>query len=235
VLLLCLLFLQNYLYEKTFFSTLYLSLAISIKLIPVFLLLFLFCRREFKLIWLILFCTILIIFIPITITGEKFFFYYSEYITKFLFSNLSLTDEKEHQSGMFFSLIGLLRFTNSIIASGFIPSIICLFLISGFYLFMDKYIFKENSVIFFLYLLGFLLINPISETHHLVFVTPILFLIIFKLRGKSFKKNIFAYSILLISIILLFLGKTFHYLYFPSIISMIILFIKQYSDSKFKK
>ena len=94
--------------SNTFLTSLFLAIAISVKLVPVFLLLYLLIRKEYKLIMYVVFLTFVFILLPAVIIGENIFTYYSFYFQKFLSANLSPALNEEYQSGMFFSLTGLI-------------------------------------------------------------------------------------------------------------------------------
>lgn len=227
LLFLCCLFYVNYKKSNTFLTSLFLSIAISVKLVPVFLLVYLLIRKEYKLIMYVVFLTFIFILLPVVIIGENIFTYYNFYFQKFLSANLSPALNEEYQSGMFYSLTGLIKFINPVLTTGLLPTIICLAVVMLFFILTDKYYIKNNkTLIFFLYLCGFLLISPVSETHHLIFLGPLIILILADYWINYRQKNYLDYIVLLIVIILLFAGKNYHYLYFPMIVISIVLFIK---------
>lgn len=227
VLFLCCLFYVNYKKRNTFLTSLFLSVAISVKLVPVFLLLFLLIRKEYKLIMYVVFLTFVFILLPAVIIGENIFTYYNFYFHKFLSTNLAPGFNEEYQSGMFFSLAGFVKFINPVLITGLLPTIICMVVVASFFIFADKYYSKNNgTIIFFLYLCSFLLISPVSETHHLIFLGPLIILILADYWINYRQKSYLDYVVLLIVIILLFAGKSFHYLYFPMIVISMILFLR---------
>ncbi|MBL0109315.1 MAG: hypothetical protein IPP52_19100, partial [Ignavibacteria bacterium] len=71
-----------------------------------------------------------------------------------------------------------------------------------------------------------MLISPVSETHHLIFLGPLIILILADYWINYRQKTYLDYIVLLIVIVLLFAGKNYHYLYFPMIVSSMVLFIK---------
>lgn len=236
VLFLCLLFFVNYKKCNAVSASIFLSVAISIKLVPVFLLLFLFMRKKYKMIMVVMILTVIFILLPFVITGEKIITYYEFYFQNFLSSNLSSVYNDEYQSGMFFSFIGLIKYINPILATGLLPTALCTFLVIAIYFFLEKfYIKKNNSLIYFLYLPGFLLISPVSETHHLIYLSPVIFLLLSDYWRNYSQKNYFDYFLIFIVLIFNFLGKKFNYLYFPLIIISCVLFlkdiVKEYSKS----
>ncbi|MBL0109316.1 MAG: DUF2029 domain-containing protein [Ignavibacteria bacterium] len=132
LLFLCCLFYVNYKKSNTFLTSLFLAIAISVKLVPVFLLLYLLIRKEYKLIMYVVFLTFVFILLPAVIIGENIFTYYSFYFQKFLSANLSPALNEEYQSGMFFSLTGLIKFINPMLTTGLLPTITCLAIVMAF-------------------------------------------------------------------------------------------------------
>ena len=112
VLLLCTLFLYYYLRSHRFTAALFLSAAISIKLTPLILLIYILFRRDLLTIGLvILFSIVLSFLIPYLIAGSKVFEYYSFYFNTFFNENVITKvhfSPTEYAFG--FSLVSVIRY-----------------------------------------------------------------------------------------------------------------------------
>jgi hypothetical protein len=204
------LFFLFYLSKKYFLSALFLSMAVSIKLTPAILIIYLLFERRYAMVLMISgFTIIFIFFIPMLFTGpvvKEYYLYYIEY----------------HLSGIMNSdLPGSIPSTYSIyrILCLFLGGVnkIMVFLISSIMVLIPVITFqvRTNHVcskirdlsVFSLYLLASLLISPMSETHHLILLIPVnIFIInnlIFPLKWSSGYKTGFILS----GILLLIIGK----------------------------
>ncbi|HEY5500163.1 MAG TPA: glycosyltransferase family 87 protein [Bacteroidales bacterium] len=177
VLLLCTLFLRDYLLSRNFTASLFLSMAIAIKVMPLILLVYLLCRRDFLMVGLVIFMTLILSFgVPYIIGGAATFGYYSSYWHSFIMDHIAVNGQMTH--GFAFSLTSILGF--------FIPSIpkLFTFIIAGILslapiILIQLVSRREKStekeiLIFSLYMMAILLISPLSETHHLINLFPAL-------------------------------------------------------------
>jgi hypothetical protein len=177
VLLLCTLFLRDYLLSRNCTAALFLSMAIAIKVMPLILLVYLLCRRDFLMVGLVIFMTLILSFgVPYIIGGAATFGYYSSYWHSFIMDHIAVNGQMTH--GFTFSLTSILGF--------FIPSIpkLFTFIIAGILslapiILIQLVSRREKStekeiLIFSLYMMAILLISPLSETHHLINLFPAL-------------------------------------------------------------
>ena len=181
VLLLCTLFLRDYLLSRNFTAALFLSMAIAIKVTPIILLVYLLCRRDFLMVGLVIFMTLILSFgVPYIIGGAATFGYYSSYWHSFIMDNIAVNGQMTH--GFAFSLVSIIGF--------FIPSLpkLFTFIISGIFslapIILIQFISRSEKskgkeiLLFSLYLVAVLLISPLSETHHLINLFPALLVMV---------------------------------------------------------
>lgn len=210
VLLLCTLFLRYYLLSRRFTASLFLSVAIAIKLTPLLLLVYLLCRRDFLILGLVFFMSLTLSFVvPYTIGGAATFDYYSEYLNSFLMNQLSLSGQTPQVFA--FSLTSIIGF--------FIPSIpkLFAFILAGVlalapialiqFLSHGEQSTERETLVFSLYVLSILLVSPMSETHHLINLFPALCVVVLAMLEHS--ERHFKIGALVLALVLgsLILGK----------------------------
>lgn len=185
VLFLCTLFLFCYLKNKKILASLLLAAAFVTKLTPAVFFVFLFFRKDFKSIFLaILNSLILAVLLPWLFVGSEVFDLYKEYFQSFLVSKLS----EEH-------ITGRVSFALQSVVSSVTPGIPkhLTFIVSAIIV-LAPIIYVQlktarssghsnirNLHVFSLYMLSMLLISPMSETHHMIYVYPSVLVIIFTL------------------------------------------------------
>jgi len=228
VLLFCILF-YKYMYSDDFLSSIYLSIAISIKLFPIIFFVFLIFNKKYKILLLSIIFTVLLCLLPMIIIGNKIFDYYITYFNYYLLANI-----KNQPSCNFGSQTGHIFFTVSGFLTYFFPQTkpnveikvfsIVLTLLPIIYLdfisnFNKKYF---NTYIFCLYLLASLMINPISEKHHLSAFIPAVCIIILKVVFDNTNTKKINILLIVLFFIFLFSAKINKYspMYFFSILTL---------------
>ena len=174
VLLLSVLFLKYYLDSRRVLAALMLSLAISIKLTPLIFVVYLLARRDVLYAGLTLaISTVLILGMPYAVAGQKTLEWYSVYVRSVITENLLLQGQAPH--GMSFSITSV---TASLfpsmekIVSVSIAAIVSLLPIVWAQVSSRNVGAGKQVYILGLYLLAIVLINPVSETHHLINLFP---------------------------------------------------------------
>jgi hypothetical protein len=212
VLLLCMLFLRNYLHSRSLTAALFLSLAIAIKVTPLILLVYLLCRRDFLMVGLVIFMTLFLSFgVPYIFGGAAAFAYYSSYFHSFIIGNLAANARIVH--GFTFSIISIIGF--------FMPSLpkLFTFIISGIvslapiiliqFISRGQKSMEREILLFSLYMLAILLISPLSETHHLINLLPALSVVV--VATLQYSRRYFKIGAVVLSAVLgsLVFGKFF--------------------------
>jgi len=232
ILLLCTLFLSYYEKRKIYLSSLLLALAISIKMIPLIILGFCLVKKDFKIVLLTLGFVILFILVPFIIVGDNLFTYYGYYYNLATHNVFQVELNSDTNQGMFFNLVGLVNFLFPGIKIG-----IWLHIANGLIVFLilfvvQKYFTRKTSnrgleLVFYLYVLSTLLISPMSETHHLIFLLPVIQLIMVEFWINYSKKNFNDWILSFLIVAPFFLAKYIHYsLYFILIVACFIGYIK---------
>lgn len=229
VLLLCLIFFHYWKKDEIIIAALFLAAAISIKLVPlIFIILVIQRRNYYLLIYTVIFSLLFTIVIPYLFLGEELIVIYGNYLNILLLKGTSIEIPED---SMFFTFSGFISY---IIPS--LKNVIWLKLISALLLVMallafslkmeDKFCSKNSIIVISLYFLGILLVSPMSETHHLIFILPALTIVTYNiLYLKSFNK---LTRINIIIFFLFYIAGTFYQanpFYFLSIIWLSMLLI----------
>ncbi len=229
VLLLCLIFFHYWKKDEIIIAALFLAAAISIKLVPlIFIILVIQRRNYYLLIYTVIFSLLFTIVIPYLFLGEELIVIYGNYLNILLLKGTSIETPED---SMFFTFSGFISY---IIPS--LKNVIWLKLISALLLVMallafslkmeDKFCSKNSIIVISLYFLGILLVSPMSETHHLIFILPALTIVTYNiLYLKSFNK---LTRINIIIFFLFYIAGTFYQanpFYFLSIIWLSMLLI----------
>lgn len=205
VLLLCVLFLKYYVESRKLLASVLLSAAISIKLTPLILIVYLMARREFLWVGLTLaFSIFLTLGLPYVVAGQKTVDWYSQYIQSFLVHNIAT--HSQASGGFTFSITSIASFllpTMSKLLSLMIAGMISILPIVWVQLSLHKHVTSKQTLVFSLYMLAILLINPVSETHHLINLFPAVSLV--TLAMLLYSKHHWQIGILTLTIVLLFL------------------------------
>ncbi len=231
VLLLCLIFFHYWKKDETIIAALFLAAAISIKLVPlIFLILVIQRRNYYLLIYTVLFSLLFTIVIPSLFLGKELIGIYGNYFNTLL---LKETSSEIPGDSMFFTLSGfisyIIPYLKNVIWIKLVSALLVVFALLSFSFKMkDKFYSKKSIVVISLYFLGILLVSPMSETHHLIFMLPALTVVTFNiLILKSFNK---LTRINIIIFFLFYIAGTFYQanpFYFLSIIWLSILLISE--------
>ncbi len=216
VLFFLILFLNFSSQNKVFLSSLFLAFAISIKITPVIFLAYLLIQKKYKIFVLTILLSItFIIILPYFFTGNNSLKYYEYYLSTFILHRATNFNQELQHIG--FSLTALL--------GNFFPKLAIVISLTVIMFFNILFQIKKstlpinfkNSLLFSLFLISILLISPMSEGHHLIFVLPsIIFLLYY------FFENQKEYNLLIILgiVILIFSVNSI-----PNILITIILLI----------
>jgi alpha-1,2-mannosyltransferase len=177
VLFLSVLFLKYLLDGRTSLASLSLAMAISIKIVPAVLLLFLLLERKRRAFALTILLTAVFCLVPIVRLGGSVFSLYGDYLRMFVLGAWThTTTETGHAA--YFSLHGLLSAAVPAItgstgwqlgAAAAVAAVLGLVGLRGRVEQRDG----REVWLFCLFLLAILLITPMSETHHLAFLIPV--------------------------------------------------------------
>jgi len=228
ILFLGILSLYFYSSKKPVMSSLCLSAAIAIKLLPLILIFFYLARKEWKLIIVTFIFSILFLFLPIITLGENIFLFYSQYIHDFILnSSMSVHTQGNFliQSNLFSLFQSILSLDNSVwirmAMNIFLLMVIVWYDISQ----SSNHTIKNNVFSFQYYLILMILVSPISEKHHLVLLFPSILLLSYQYKVTP---NVFSISnkILLVTYFLLFLlAKLLNEIPLYAITNLILLYL----------
>jgi hypothetical protein len=212
VLFLCTLFLWCYLQDKKLIGSWFLAAAVVIKLTPAILFVYLFFKKDFKTIFLVLLqCLILALALPMLIAGTGVFDLYEHYFQAFILSKLSA--ETQEIGNNSFALMPRLQ-----MLFPQLPGLFSFCLSGALALAPAAYIqlfFKNPAgnghardlLLFALYMLGMLFLGPMSEKHHLIYVYPSVLIILICLSDTDRREQISTIVVLVLVTLLLALGK----------------------------
>ena len=180
VLLLCVLFLKFHLENRVFLAPLMLAMGIAIKIVPAILILFLLVRRRFQEAALTFALAVVLCLAPAGLLGAKSANVIAEYFNS-MFLGRFTGDHLAAAKGMFFSLAGFLSYLVPDAAeAGWLKPIsvglVVLIVLLTHYRVRSDPRRETQARIFSLYLIAILLVVPMSETHHLAFLLPAVFL-----------------------------------------------------------
>ncbi|MDP2366511.1 MAG: glycosyltransferase 87 family protein [Ignavibacteria bacterium] len=198
----------------------------------IFLIFLLIEKKYWDIILTIAFLFICVFVLPYLFTGAKIFDYYSYYLENFIFNSLSVKTDNISEP-MYFTLYG---FINEIFVSSrsfgmylqiVSTSLLLLPIVYLHYQLLKIDVSQRKLLLFSLLSLSILLISPSSQTHHLVFIIPSMFLIIINFYEKIDKdKRLFIFYYTLV-FILFWLGNIFKHtpLVFLSLCTLFIIII----------
>lgn len=205
VLLLCVLFLKYDFENRWLLSSVFLALAVAIKLVPLILFLFLLLRHRYKSLVLTTVLFIAFCLLPVITLGGDLFDIYGNYIRDFIFGKFSGGETEQHQ---YFTLHGFL--------SQVVPALVS---IQGLKLASAAVIALSVGVVDLiairlngrvagmwtchLYFMAILFISPLSETHHLAYLLPAFALMLVKLLHDT-DLSVLTYGLLLSSFVICF-------------------------------
>ncbi len=170
VLLLCALFLRAYLRGSRLAAAAFLGLAAAIKLVPLVFLLFLLVRRDFRAFGLALLWTVFFCVLPAAAAGGRLFPWYRSYVHAFLLERAAGATS----SSVYFTPAGFLTALVPDLAGRLWVSALSAFVVVVAVLLLDRDPERPAASAwnFNLYLLAILLLSPMSERHHLLFLVP---------------------------------------------------------------
>lgn len=231
VLLLCLIFFHYWKKGETIIAALFLAAAISIKLVPlIFLILVIQRRNYYLLIYTVIFSLLFTMVIPYLFLGNDLFGIYNNYINTLLLKGTSLEVPVD---SMFFTLSGFISYIipslKNVIWLKLVSALLVVIALLTFSLKMeDKFYSKNSIVVISLYFFGILLVSPMSEIHHLIFILPAMTIVTFNIFDlKSYNKLTRINTIIFF---FFYIAGTFYQanpFYFLSIIWLSILIISE--------
>lgn len=185
VLLLCTLFFHYYLNSRKMVAGWLLAAAIVTKLTPAIFVVYLFFKKDFRsLLLLIPQMAVLALLLPMLFTGSRVIGLYEHYFQTFILARLS---GGAAEAAVSFDLTPVLQF----LLPGLPPFIsfclaVALVLIPIVYTQLTikqpgNSAHRHEVLIFSLYMLAMLLISPMSETHHLIYMYPAILLLLYSL------------------------------------------------------
>jgi hypothetical protein len=205
VLFLCVAFLRASLESRHVSASIFLAAAISIKLTPLVLLVYLIFRKDFLTAGLVIVATtVMIVLLPYLVSAAVTFQYYSYYLSSFIGRNVIRAG---HGSPNFFSITAVLGSffppTWSLLPAT-LASILTLAPVIAVQLIARPSTNAKETVIFSMYMVAALLISPASETHHLIYLFPALLLItLLALQDfqNSFRLGLLTLVLVLVSLV----------------------------------
>ena len=225
IVFLCIQFFIFYKKRNYNLSAIFLAMAISIKIFPVFILIFLLARNKYRHVLRTLLFSLLFLTIPAIIIGDKIIAYYIYYFKNVI--NVHYVSVGSFATSMFFnlpSLIGLIypgSFNGMIIYLMNFIFVVLLFLLLFYY-----YKKLDDWSLFPILFIGFLFISPISETHHLFFLFPCIMIIIINFLSKKILPDYFDWALIFFIITSIALSNFIRFFYLIFIISTLVLYIK---------
>jgi hypothetical protein len=214
-------------YKKRIYnlSAIFLAMAISIKILPVFILIFLLFRNKYRHALRTIIFSLLLLIIPAIVIGDKIIAYYIYYFKNII--NVHYARVTSFATGMFFnlpSLIGLIypgSFNGIIIYLLNFIFVVFLFLILFYF-----YKKLDDWSLFPILFIGFLFISPISETHHLIFLFPCIMIIIISFFSKNSFSDYFDWVLIFCIITSIALSNYIHFFYLIFIITTLVLYVR---------
>jgi Glycosyltransferase family 87 len=175
VLVLCVAFLHGFLAGRRVAAAVCLALAITIKLTPTLLLLFVVLRRDLRTFLLCLSFTGLFLFSPYLLVGRDIWQHYETYLASFVLPGLG--SEWPSPRGVYFTPSGFLSYVAPAWARsgwaralGAVLPLAMLTAVEG--LGRGPRSGARDVWTFAMYLLVMLLLTPVSEVHHLAYLFP---------------------------------------------------------------
>ena len=226
IIFLCIQFFIFYKEGKYNFSAIFLAMAISIKIVPVFILLFLLFNKKYMQIFRTILFSLLFLTIPAIVTGDKIIAYYTYYYKSLIYAHI--IPVSSFATGMFFNLPSLIRLIYPGSFNGMIIYLLNFIFIVSLFLILFYYNKRLNDWFLFPVLfIGFLLISPISETHHLIFLFPCIMIITNNFFSKKHLRNYLDWALVFFIIASIALSKFIPFFYLIFILSTLILYIKR--------
>lgn len=183
VLLLCVLFLKYDFEDRIWLSSVFLALAVAIKLVPLVFFLFLLLRGRYKSLLLSSVFFVAFCLLPAITLGQGLLDLYADYLRHFVFGKFSGGETGQH---VYYTLHGFLSQIAPTLRS--IPGlkIVSAAVVALSVAVVDFVAIRRNGRraswwTCHLYLMAILFISPLSETHHLAYLLPAFVLTVIKL------------------------------------------------------
>lgn len=186
VLLLCLLFFTFQQENKPIASGVMLALAILIKLVPAIFLLYLVLRKQYRILAVTGLGILVGILLPYLVAGNTIFEFYRGYVNTFLLPGLTGVDTAQ-KTRVCFTIKGLVKSIWPAYGRHIIVTLISVGVPFVTLLWVERSALSKNLAApfqfqyFGVYFPIMLLMSPMSETHHLVYLLPVVMLVIFAL------------------------------------------------------
>lgn len=197
---------------KIFLPALTLAFAVSIKLTPVIFLIYFLVNKKYKLVIYSIIMTVILLFIPYVLIGDKIISFYNYYLSNFLFN-------PEENLNFILNTFGNVYLSP-------VTVLILLLILILVNLLYQKY--KTGFIqlhLFSFYCVFLLLLTPKLQTHTLIFVLPAFEMIILLILYIHRKFNLrYLYILLAALLIILYISKPldmFNLLYFFILILLI--------------
>lgn len=213
VLLLCVLFYDNFLRKRVLMSSLFLATACAIKLVPLILLVYVMLRKDLRVFSLTLILFTGMCLLPAVSLGTDLFNIYEEYFHRFILGKLSIRANAEDAS-MFFTLHRFLTFLAPSSVHWLWLKYVALGVVLAVTVIVDLLSLRKSGSLnevwrFSLYLLAILLITPISETHHLAYFILVASLLVLGLLFVGWPTYKSVTVLMVGCLICFFLGNAF--------------------------
>jgi hypothetical protein len=187
---------------------------------------FLVFRNKYRHILRTILFSLLFLAIPAIVTGDKIIAYYVYYFKNIIF--VHNTPASSFKTGMFFNLPSLIGLIHSGFFNGTIIYLLNFILVIIIFLILFFYYKRPNEwSLFPIFFIGFLLISPFSETHHLIFLFPCIIIITINFFTKIKPLNFYDWILIIFIITSIVLSKILHFFYLILILSTLILYIKR--------
>ena len=179
VLACCIMFFNSFTRKRATVGAVWLAAAIALKLLPAILLGFLLVRRKFRFALLAVAFAILFCLLPGLLAGKNLLAYYATYLNSFLLRGLAAVGGGEATG---FNLQSVLAYFLPWSGQSAWVRLVSLLVSAMLVLAVDLAVIRSPHAQrhvwgFCAYLIGFLLLSPMGETHHLVFAIPAIVLV----------------------------------------------------------
>jgi len=213
VMALLVLFFESSRRNEEFKASLFLSMAIAIKLVPMIFVGYLIFRKKIKSIVYVALITPSLMLLPAIVTGKKIIAYYQSYLHGFILDRVGIAGGL-NTSHIEYSLQYFLRKILQHKHESFLIMLFAAFMVCIPIAWQEIEAWKkkdtENNIwIFALYLIAIPLISPMSEKHHLVYLIPILWLSSIALLHRKTQYFSTKVTLLCMAFVFLTIGKVF--------------------------
>lgn len=234
VLLLSLLFFIYFIKGNFLLGGLFLGAAVSIKLVPLIFLLLAFKKGKLNLLlYTLLFTIFFSIALPYLFAGNNLFEFYNYYAGNFLISGV-----QQSENELIFTLNNFLIYIFPGLKDLILIKIISAGVIAAInYTAYIKYFERSPLMIFSLLSLSILLISPMSETHHLIFIIPAAAALAYNLFIEEGSNHLISNIFFGMFILLFWIGEIskaapFHFLSLIILFSLLIIRLKSDGTAK---